>query len=44
MRPNTDLCILWDGLQEMQQKGMPLEKDFPFFMDKRTKVRDIDSF
>jgi glyoxylase-like metal-dependent hydrolase (beta-lactamase superfamily II) len=45
------LSTLWNGVSEMYQKGMTLEeakkkysveKDFPFFKDRITKVRDID--
>jgi glyoxylase-like metal-dependent hydrolase (beta-lactamase superfamily II) len=45
------LSTLWNGVSEMYRKGMTLEdakkrytveKDFPYFKDRITKVRDID--
>ena len=45
------LSALWEGVSEMFRQGMTLEdakkkysieKDFPYFKDKITKVRDID--
>ena len=42
---------LWNGVSEMYRKGMTLEeakkkfsveKDFPYFKDRITKVQDID--
>jgi hypothetical protein len=45
------LSTLWNGVSEMHRNGMTLEeakkkysveKDFPFFKDRITKVRDID--
>jgi glyoxylase-like metal-dependent hydrolase (beta-lactamase superfamily II) len=45
------LSTLWNGVSEMFQKGMTLErakkkftieKDFPYFKDRITKMRDID--
>jgi hypothetical protein len=45
------LSTLWNGVSEMFEKGMTLEeakknftieKDFPYFKDRITKVRDID--
>jgi glyoxylase-like metal-dependent hydrolase (beta-lactamase superfamily II) len=45
------LSTLWNGVSEMYQKGVTLEqakkaysieKDFPYFKDRITKVRDID--
>jgi len=45
------LKTLWDGLRELRAKGATLEeaktkyaieRDFPYFKDKRLKVRDLD--